>query len=81
MKGKIMISAKLSSKYQVSIPKAIRESLDLKSGQQFTIITRGPIIEMVPIQSIDNARGSFSEFKTTQVVKSEQYRDRQDLKL
>jgi len=73
-----MISAKLSSKYQVSIPKAIRERLDLKSGQQFTIITRGSIIEMVPIQPIDKARGSFSEFKTTEVVESEQYRDRQE---
>ncbi len=73
-----MISAKLSSKYQIAIPKAIRESMDIKSGQQFTLITRGSIIEMIPMQSIDNARGSFSEFKTTHAVKSEQYRDRQD---
>ncbi len=76
-----MISAKLSSKYQIAIPKAIRENLDLKSGQQFTLITRGSIIEMVPMQSIDNARGSFSEFQTTEAVKSEQYRDRQDRNL
>lgn len=73
-----MISAKLSSKYQVSIPKVIRESLELKSGQQFTIITRGSIIEMVPMQSMDNARGSLSEFKTTERIDSNEYRDRQD---
>lgn len=73
-----MFSVKISSKYQIAIPKAIRESLNIKSGQQFTLITRGSIIEMVPMQSIDNARGSFSEFKTMEAVKSEQYRDRQD---
>ena len=73
-----MISAKLSSKYQVSIPKAIRESLNLKSGQQFTLITRGSIIEMVPFQSINDARGSFSEFKASDTVSSDEYRDRQD---
>ncbi len=76
-----MILAKLSSKYQIAIPKAIRESMDIKSGQQFTLITRGSIIEMIPMQSIDKARGSFSEFKTTQTVKSDQYRDRQDRNL
>ncbi len=73
-----MISAKLSSKYQIAIPKAIRENMGIKSGQQFTLITRGSIIEMIPMQSIDNARGSFSEFKTTDTVKPEEYRDRQD---
>ncbi|WP_198266572.1 AbrB/MazE/SpoVT family DNA-binding domain-containing protein [sulfur-oxidizing endosymbiont of Gigantopelta aegis] len=76
-----MISAKLSSKYQISIPKAIRESMDIKSGQQFTLITRGSIIEMIPMQSIEDARGSFSEFKIAEAVKSEQYRDGQDRKL
>ena len=76
-----MISAKLSSKYQIAIPKAIRENMGIKSGQQFTLITRGSIIEMIPMQSIDNARGSFSEFKTTDTVKSEEYRDRQDRNL
>jgi len=73
-----MISAKLSSKYQIAIPKTIRESLHLKSGQQFTLITRGSIIEMVPMQSINNARGTFSDFKSSDSVNSDEYRDRQE---
>ena len=75
-----MISAKLSSKFQLSIPKAIRESLHLKAGQQFTIITRGKIIEMVPIISVTDARGSFSDCGeyNSDGSDSNSYRDRQD---
>lgn len=70
-----MISAKLSSKYQLAIPKVIRESMHLKAGQQFTIIARGNIIEMVPIRSIAEARGTFSELGD---YHSNDYRDRKD---
>ena len=56
-----MVSAKLSSKYQLAIPKSIRESLNLKAGQQFSLVTIGNVIEMVPISSIQDARGSFSD--------------------
>jgi len=68
-----MISAKLSSKYQLAIPKAIRESLNLKAGQQFSLITIGNIIEMVPISSIKDARGSFANCGSSE---SSDYRDR-----
>ncbi len=54
-----MISAKLSSKFQLAIPKAIRDQLDLKAGQQFTLIAKGNIIELVPLRSLAEARGSF----------------------
>ena len=68
-----MISAKLSSKYQLAIPKAIRESLNLKAGQQFSLVTIGNVIEMVPISSIKDARGSFSDCGS---YDSSDYRDR-----
>ena len=70
-----MISAKLSSKYQLSIPKSIRDSLNLKAGQQFTLITIGKIIEMVPILSIADARGSI---KYDGNHDSSDYRDRKE---
>ena len=73
-----MISAKLSSTYQLAIPKSIRESMHLKAGQQFTIIARGNIIEMVPIRSIAEARGSFSDIKG---YHSDDYRDRRERSL
>jgi AbrB family looped-hinge helix DNA binding protein len=56
-----MISAKLSSKFQLAIPKAIRDQLNLKAGQQFTLITKGNIIELVPVGSLTAARGSFKD--------------------
>ncbi|MBT7410027.1 MAG: AbrB/MazE/SpoVT family DNA-binding domain-containing protein [Methylococcales bacterium] len=70
-----MISAKLSSKYQLSIPKSIRESLKLKAGQQFTLITIGKIIEMVPIISVENARGMLGQCDE---YNSDDYRDRKE---
>jgi len=33
--------ATLSTKYQICIPKLIREQLHLEAGQQFIIITKG----------------------------------------
>lgn len=73
-----MISAKLSSKYQLAIPKAIRQSLNLKAGQQFSLVTIGNVIELVPISSIKDARGSFSEHGS---YDSNDYRDRQERNL
>ncbi len=70
-----MLQAKLSSKFQLSIPKAIREDLQLQAGQQFTLVARGNIIELIPLRSVKNARGMLSscEYKN-----SSEYRDRQD---
>lgn len=73
-----MILAKLSSKYQLAIPKAIRDNLNLKAGQQFSLVTIGNVIEMVPISSIKDARGSFangSEHDSND-YDSNDYRDR-----
>ena len=55
-----MLQTKLSSKYQLSIPKAIREDLQLRAGQQFTLVARGNIIELIPMRSIQDARGMLS---------------------
>jgi len=68
-----MNQAKLSSKFQLSIPKAIRENLQLQAGQQFVLLERGPIIELVPVQSIQQARGMLAGIDA-----SMDYRDRHD---
>jgi AbrB family looped-hinge helix DNA binding protein len=67
-----MNSVKLSSKFQLTIPKAIRDELDLKAGQQFTLITKGNMIELVPVRSLKEARGSFKDCDPNH------YRDHQD---
>lgn len=71
-----MLQAKLSSKFQLAIPKAIREDLNLQAGQQFTIVARGNIIELIPMRSIKQARGMLSS--SSGYKSSSDYRDRQE---
>ena len=70
-----MAQSKLSSKFQLSIPKAIREDLNLEAGQQFTLVTRGNIIELIPVRSFQDARGMLSSIECKD---SSEYRDRQE---
>lgn len=69
-----MLKAKLSSKFQLSIPKVIRDDLQLQAGQQFTLVARGSIIELIPLRSIKEARGMLS---SGGYEDSSEYRDRQ----
>lgn len=47
----------LSPKYQVVIPREVREKLKLKPRQKLQIINIGDTIEFVPIRYIKSARG------------------------
>lgn len=64
--------ATLSSKYQLAIPKAIRQQLHLEAGQQFTVIAKGGVIELIPIRSVAESRGLFRGADPAD------YRDRSD---
>lgn len=70
-----MLQAKLSPKFQLSIPKSMREDLHLQAGQQFTLIARGHIIELIPSRSVKEARGMLS---SCNYQNPEEYRDRKD---
>jgi AbrB family looped-hinge helix DNA binding protein len=59
-----MEQAKISPKYQVVIPKAIREELELKPGQVVQVIAHGDRIEMVPVRSMRELRGFLSGIDT-----------------
>jgi len=67
--------AKLSSKYQLSIPKEIRKNLQLKAGQRFVLVERGHIIELIPAQHVLAARGLLSRSGTETAM---DYRDRSE---
>lgn len=60
-----MSEAKISPKYQVVIPKAIREQLELKPGQMVQVIAHGDRIEMVPVRSLSEMRGFLAGIDTT----------------
>jgi AbrB family looped-hinge helix DNA binding protein len=67
-----MYTATLTSKFQLSIPKAIREKLKLEAGQQFVFVTKGETITMVPKRGMDEIRGLLKG------ANPGGYRDRQD---
>ena len=52
-----MQAATLTSKFQLCIPKAIRERLGLHAGQQFIVLSEGETIRLVPRRSPEELRG------------------------
>lgn len=54
----------VSPKYQVVIPKLIRESLGLKPGEKLQIFQIGNRIELVRVKDIKDLRGSLPGLET-----------------
>lgn len=52
-----MKTVTLTSKYQISIPKALREEMGLKKGQKFEIIAKQGSLHLVPVRSFSELRG------------------------
>ena len=59
-----METVKISPKYQVVIPKRIRESMHLKPGQYMQVIEYGDRIELVPKKDIRKMRGFLKGINT-----------------
>ena len=64
--------ATLSSKYQLCIPKQVRDELGIKAGQQFLFIPKGKGLHLVPRLAIEDVRGSMQGAATDRI------RDRED---
>lgn len=54
----------ISPKYQVVIPKAIRESMKLRAGQKLQVIVYGDRIELVPERTVRSMRGFLAGIDT-----------------
>lgn len=52
-----MDKVKISPKYQVVIPKRVREVLELEPGQMMQVIAHGGRIEMIPDRPISEMKG------------------------
>jgi len=52
-----MDTVTISSKYQMVIPRAIREKWNIKPGQKVRLIIIGNRLEVVPVRDIKEARG------------------------
>lgn len=60
-----MSRTKVSSKYQVVIPKDVRERAKIRVGQEFHVITKGGNVTLVPDKSISSMRGFVRGIRTT----------------
>ena len=60
-----MAKTKVSSKYQVVIPKEIRKSTGLRVGQEMQVIAKGGVIILVPDRPISAMRGFARGIRTT----------------
>jgi len=47
----------ISPKYQVVIPKQIREALKLKKNQKLALIVKNGVISLIPIPSLEELKG------------------------
>lgn len=52
-----MTTVTLSEKYEVVIPKAVRESLNIKPGQKLEVFVNEGRVEFIPVQDLRQARG------------------------
>mgnify|MGYP000273446670 FL=1 len=55
----------VSPKYQVVIPKVVREALNLRPGQRMQVIQYQNRIKLVPLRPIKSARGFLRGIDTT----------------
>jgi AbrB family looped-hinge helix DNA binding protein len=59
-----MNTVKISSKYQVVIPRPIREKFNLKPGQKITFIPYLDTLRVVIVPPIEDAEGIFEGIDT-----------------
>ena len=60
-----MTSVTVSPKYQVVIPKSVRESMGIVSGQKIQVLTYRNRIELIPIQPMKKLRGFLKGIDTS----------------
>lgn len=65
-------TATLSSKFQISIPKAVREAQGWEAGQEFVFIPKGAGVMLVAVPSEEEL------FGVAEGASSEDIRDRND---
>jgi len=65
-------TATLSSKFQISIPKPVREAQHWQAGQEFVFIPKGKGVLVMPLPELDELAGLAAG------ARPEDYRDRED---
>ncbi len=60
-----METVTLSPKFQIVIPKAIREQLALRPSQKFSVVRDGSRIQLVPLEPARKLKGFLQGIDTT----------------
>lgn len=60
-----MEAVKISPKYQVVIPKKLRQALNLSPGQKVQMVAFEDRIEMIPVRKISEMKGFLKGIDTT----------------
>ena len=63
--GNVMETVTVSPKYQVVIPKGVRESMGIVSGQKIQVLTYKNRIVLIPIEPIKKMKGFLKGIDTT----------------
>ena len=66
-----MLTATLSPKYQIAIPKEVRKQLNLKAGIKVHVIPYNNRIEFIPIRPMRSMRGFIRKKFDTTVIREE----------
>lgn len=62
-----MAQATLSSKYQLVIPKEIRQEFGFKKGEKLIIVAKDGVIHLIPKTELKNRRGFIKGISTRKV--------------
>lgn len=60
-----MDTTTVSTKFQVVIPRKVREALRIQPGQKFVVFAAGNTIQLVPVKPMRSYRGSLPGIDTT----------------
>lgn len=59
-----MARTRVSPKFQVVIPKEVRENMDLRVGQELQVVAKGGVITLVPERPLSSLRGFAKGMRT-----------------
>lgn len=67
-----METVTLSSKFQIVIPKAVRERMKLKPGTKFRVVDVGGTVELFPVRPVKEYRGILKgKLTDTEIVRED----------
>lgn len=73
-----MSRVKVSSKYQIVIPRKVREALGIRKGQMVSVIPIGGVIEVVPDQELSRLEGAYPEVSLEEVRDESEREERRE---